>query len=155
MRERTITEILEERETLQEWIQKHGAELWNLTEIATDKPAYDTGRRNPLLLARTSEGEMYLLSSKPGKGKKDTLHVWMWPSNLPLGGTEAPTGDYVTINVPRAHMGRPRRKLAEEEKAKILELRAKDTPINQIAKKIKCSNRLVMGVLRENQQEKP
>lgn len=147
MRERTITEILEERETLQEWIQKHGAELWNLTEIATDKPAYDTGRKNPLLLARTSEGKMYLLLSKPphGKDKKDTLLVWMWPSNLPLGEG---SGDVVTFTIPRDKLGRPRRVLTEEERQKAITMLELNYPINKVAKELKCSNLLIMDIKR-------
>ena len=46
-------------------------------------------------------------------------------------------------------IGRPRKVLSDEEKAKIIELRSKRLGINKIAKELRINNRLVMEFCRE------
>jgi hypothetical protein len=154
VREKKLVDILRDRENLQAWIQEHGAEVWNLTETATNKQAYDMGRKAPFLLARTNTGQKYLLLSKPGYGhdkdgnhKQDILYVWL-ADNLPLFGGEdlPPREDVVTITVPREKIGRPRRVLTAEEKEKAITMLELHYPINRVAKEIKCSNLLIMDI---------
>lgn len=127
------------RPILATYLDEHGREAWIISETTFGSERKDCRGILLLLVEKWGVGGREIVASMPiRRGKLD------WYLRWPI--YEFDPDRYLVMD--KKKMGRPRRQLTDQEKDKILAMRAEGLSINAIAKEMRVNNKVIMKFCR-------
>jgi len=143
------------RSKLKEFLDKESEEVWLLNDVPVSPMAEQAGRRTVILLVTiqkrlASKPIRLLIVSTPGTKEKNDKYLCWEVDNLTV--SELDPDNYILLD--KSKMGKPPRRLTQEEKQRIYEMRIdKGMAINAIARELRVSNKTVMKYCKILSQE--